>query len=194
MTFQPPVPKAELHKLYIENEMSIRDISFSLNYAEATILRWLQIYEIKTRKQHQWKGRKHSPESRKKIKEKRARQTFSVQDRINMGLARKGVKRGIRKTVSQNGYKMVWNPEHANANSTGYLFEHRLVMSVYLGRPLATLEIVHHKNGDRGDNRIENLELVTTKVNNQRRRTEAVCPKCSFNFVMGWTTELTDNS
>lgn len=39
------------------------------------------------------------------------------------------------------------------------LFEHRHLLSEYLGRPLLSSEEVHQKNGVRHDNRIENLEL-----------------------------------
>lgn len=65
-------------------------------------------------------------------------------------------------TVDIQGYRVVSAIGHPNAQRTGKIKEHRLVMSQMLGRPLLPTENVHHRNGDRLDNRPENLELWVT--------------------------------
>lgn len=66
--------------------------------------------------------------------------------------------KGTRQT-----YKYVAALGHSNSDTKGWIAEHRLVMSEHLGRPLTNGENVHHKNGNRLDNRLENLELWNTK-------------------------------
>jgi hypothetical protein len=61
---------------------------------------------------------------------------------------------------TKQGYILVPAPEgHANAKKNGSIFEHVLVMTELLGRPLAKGETVHHRNNIKWDNRPENLEL-----------------------------------
>lgn len=61
--------------------------------------------------------------------------------------------------INKQGYRRISAPGHPNANRHGRILEHRKVLADKLGRPLRASENAHHKNGDRLDNRPENLEL-----------------------------------
>ena len=64
-----------------------------------------------------------------------------------------------------HGYRGIVVPEDLRHLTAGapHALEHRLVMAVLLGRPLVQGESVHHRNGDRQDNRPENLELWSSR-------------------------------
>lgn len=60
------------------------------------------------------------------------------------------------------GYVYELAPDHPSAaRAKGYVLQHRLVMERHLGRHLDDNEIVHHINGAKDDNRIENLEITS---------------------------------
>lgn len=75
----------------------------------------------------------------------------------------KGPKRSDKRQINNNGYVLVYAPENPTSTVNGFVLEHRLVMAEHLGRPLQRWEQVHHKNGVRHDNRLENLELWDTQ-------------------------------
>ena len=68
--------------------------------------------------------------------------------------------------------------------------EHRAVMESILGRPLMKNESVHHKNGDRSDNRPENLELWLSGIRYGQRATEVVCPHCHSPYLGEWVNNV----
>jgi hypothetical protein len=66
-----------------------------------------------------------------------------------------------RYTDCHSGYIHVLRPNHPFCNTHGYVLEHRLIMEKHIDRYLTRDEHVHHKNENRQDNRIENLQIVS---------------------------------
>ncbi|BDH62132.1 hypothetical protein MTP04_22620 [Lysinibacillus sp. PLM2] len=114
---------------------------------------------------------------------------FTALARVNSVKARKGKKGGNNKGgrfIDKDGYVQIWKPDHPNCRSAGYLHEHRFVMSEYLGRPLLKGENVHHINGNRSDNRLENLELWTTNQPSGQRVKDKIAWAKEFLKLYGY--------
>jgi len=84
----------------------------------------------------------------------------------------------------------VFCPDHPRAWSTGYVYSHSLLMELHLGRFLKKGEVIHHRNEDRSDNRIENLEVKSNSSHaadhgraKGTRVIELRCPWCAQIFT-----------
>lgn len=96
--------------------------------------------------------------------------SLTAAHKAKIGVSRKGKCSGTehprwnggRKVVK--GYVYVLCRDHPNTTKAGYILEQILVMEAHLGRYLSKEEKIHHINGNRADNRIENLQLFPSKA------------------------------
>lgn len=66
----------------------------------------------------------------------------------------------IKKIISKGDYLYALVPDHPSATKNGYVLLHRVLMENHLGRVLNSNEIVHHKDHNKKNNSIRNLEIL----------------------------------
>lgn len=92
----------------------------------------------------------------------------------------------IEKIVRKGDYNYALVQGHPNSTEYGYVLEHRIIVENHLDRLLNSNEVVHHKNHNKLDNRIENLEIMCVGEHERLHRlrygrlwADIKCPICS---------------
>lgn len=83
-------------------------------------------------------------------------------------MGRAAIKRPLDRThngkpvrLDAHGYVLIWEPSYPSpATMKGWAYEHRVIASTIVGRPLRSDEQVDHINRDKTDNRPENLQVL----------------------------------
>lgn len=151
--------KEWLFNQYINNEKSAHQITKEENCSYSIIYYWLNNFNILIR---------NRSEARKKIK-------FTKEHKQNLSKARRGEKNpnwkgGKRKHYK--GYIRKYVYDHPYSGKRNAIMEHRLIMEKYIGRYLNPKERIHHINGIKYDNRIENLYLCSSRSTHMKLHTQ----------------------
>lgn len=93
----------------------------------------------------------------------------------------------IKRFVSKGEYDYAVVPEHPKAIGHGYVLAHRAIMENHIGRLLTEDEIVHHIDGNKKNNSLDNLEIMSKTEHSRHHRPKQVliintCKNCNKEF------------
>lgn len=146
---------------------TISEISMKYGIPFRTIHSWLVKLNIPRRNGGIPKGYKFSEERNNKIAE--SRRGFKMPESAKRKISEinschyNGLNGYWHIKRHNGGYEQAYCPDHPNAHADGYVMFHTVLMERHIGRYLNKDEVVHHINGNRSDNRIENLMLMNKK-------------------------------
>ena len=91
--------------------------------------------------------------------------------------------------IKQQNYISIYKPHFKYSRKNGYIQEHRYIMYIYLSilnnRPIYIEDFdVHHINGNKIDNRIINLQLLTRSEHLKLEKSKNYCSLCSYNIIL----------
>lgn len=96
----------------------------------------------------------------------------------------------IQKEIKKGDYRYALVPNHHNATKNGYVLMHRVIMENHLGRLLDKDEVVHHKDHNKFNYFIDNLEVMDKRAHNALHASEQhsfgvwlICPNCGKEFL-----------
>lgn len=184
----PIVTKEQIVENYIDKNYSMSKTAKILGVSVGVIHKYIHFFDIPAKKRNDykptekmydqirslgksWKGKKRDDNFCQKMKETRKR------------LNGPGCKK-----LRRDGYVAVYYPTYQRTSKDGFVMEHVLIMEQSIGRSLKDNECVHHINGMRADNRLDNLLLMTkqehmsyhSRKRHMERRVKKLMNICAF--------------
>lgn len=156
------VNKVMLERLYLEDRKSIPDVAAAIGVHPSTARYWLLKHGIKLRSRADG-VRAASHKLGKHLAGKP--RPFSDEHRASLSTSRRTAPAaGV--SVKPNGYIEITRGTNKGRS------QHSVVMEAHIGRLLLQNEVVHHVDGDRQNNSIENLQLMTRAEHTRLHRLE----------------------